>query len=283
MEMVMFIGLGIGIGVLSGFFGIGGGIILTPLLLIMGKSPSEAIALSLLLTLGSTVTGAFSHAKRKNVVWRDAAIIGGSGALTSMVLAPLVVKMDNVEWAGMLTSLLYIVILSVFAYRFLKKRTAANTTSDGQRAGFAKLSVIGIAAGVVSSLMGVSGGFVLTPLLTGWVRYDLKRAIGTGVAAAMLIVTLGLATHIGTGAGLPYMSGIFLIAGALLGTPFGTKRLLRFKDRTVDRLLGGFYVVVAVSVTLKLVHASTSALFLLIGVALYLIGYISFRSPKPVA
>ncbi len=76
MEFILFILLGSTIGILSGFFGIGGGIILTPLLLILGYPASTAIVLSLLLTLGSTVTGTVSHMRLKNFHVRDALAVG---------------------------------------------------------------------------------------------------------------------------------------------------------------------------------------------------------------
>ncbi|MCY1692383.1 TSUP family transporter [Exiguobacterium sp. SL14] len=64
---ILFILLGAIIGILSGFFGIGGGIILTPLLLILGYEASTAIVLSLLLTLGSTITEYTLASSLKNI------------------------------------------------------------------------------------------------------------------------------------------------------------------------------------------------------------------------
>lgn len=88
MEFLSFIILGTVIGILSGFFGIGGGIILTPLLLILGYPVSTAIVLSLILTLGSTITGIFSHIRLKNVHLRDSLAVGLSGVLGSIFITP---------------------------------------------------------------------------------------------------------------------------------------------------------------------------------------------------
>ncbi|MEW8975546.1 MAG: TSUP family transporter, partial [Exiguobacterium sp.] len=89
-----FLILGFFIGIISGFFGIGGGIILTPLLLILGYAPSVAIATSLMLTLGSTVSGTISHLRLKNVVWRDSLVVGGVGIIGSTIATPLVLRLE---------------------------------------------------------------------------------------------------------------------------------------------------------------------------------------------
>lgn len=263
MDLLLFLVLGAAIGILSGFFGIGGGIILTPLLLILGYTPSTAIVLSLLLTLGSTVTGTFAHLRQNNFHLRDAVTIGVSGIIGSAAITPVVFWMERHSGADTVISTLYIVLLLLFAIQFLKPAKKVIRETSVPHASFYKLVAIGAAAGILSSLMGVSGGFLLTPLLMGWVRFPLKQAIGTSIAAATLIVLGGVTSYFMSGTQAPLALGIALIIGALIGSPLGASFLNLFSSQFVKKSLGSFYAAVAASVFLKTTHYEQLSLLLL--------------------
>ncbi len=251
MEWILFILGGASIGVISGFFGIGGGIVLTPALLILGYEPSQAIMLSLMLTLGSTITGSLSHFRLNNVNVKLAMILGGFGVIGSVVTAPFVKWLDSLNGAATVISVAYIAILSWFSYQFFSKRDN-ETKAKGKGA----VPVIGFFTGVISSLMGVSGGFVMTPLLTKWIKLDLNKAIGTSISAASIIVISGIGSYMFTGETLDFRHGIVLIIGALLGTPLGSVQLKRFKVAKVKQMLSYMYMIVAVSVLFKMLSLS---------------------------
>ncbi|MFP3359914.1 sulfite exporter TauE/SafE family protein, partial [Planococcus sp. SIMBA_143] len=98
--------------------------------------------------------------------------------------------------------IVYIGILSWFSYQFFSKRQ-----EDTQAKGSFAAPVIGLFTGMISSLMGVSGGFVMTPLLTKWLKLDLNKAIGTSISAASIIVLSGIASFMYTGESLDYRHG----------------------------------------------------------------------------
>ncbi|GLI84653.1 UPF0721 transmembrane protein [Rossellomorea marisflavi] len=262
MEWIYFIIGGAFIGILSGFFGIGGGIVLTPTLLVLGYDPSQAIILSLMLTLGSTVTGTISHIRLKNVNGRLAIILGIAGVIGSTVTAPFVKWLEASNGASLFISIAYIAILGWFSYQFFRKEK-----SDAKPKGKGAVPVIGFITGVISSLMGVSGGFVMTPLLSKWIRLDLKKAIGTSITAASIIVLSGIGSYMAAGETLDYRHGVLLIAGALIGTPIGSTQLKNFATDKVKRMLAFLYIIVAASVILKLLQIPTLSL-ILIGAAM---------------
>ncbi|MGX1265431.1 putative membrane protein YfcA [Rossellomorea marisflavi] len=262
MEWIYFIIGGAFIGILSGFFGIGGGIVLTPTLLVLGYDPSQAIILSLMLTLGSTVTGTISHIRLKNVNGRLAIILGIAGVIGSTVTAPFVKWLEASNGASLVISIAYIAILGWFSYQFFRKEK-----SDAKSKGKGAVPVIGFITGVISSLMGVSGGFVMTPLLSKWIRLDLKKAIGTSITAASIIVLSGIGSYMAAGETLDYRHGVLLIAGALIGTPIGSTQLKNFATDKVKRMLAFLYIIVAASVILKLLQIPTLSL-ILIGAAM---------------
>ncbi|MGG1631196.1 sulfite exporter TauE/SafE family protein [Rossellomorea sp. NRS-1567] len=274
MELFLFMIGGAVIGILSGFFGIGGGIILTPTLLVLGYEPSQAIILSLMLTLGSTVTGTMSHIRLKNVNGKLAVLLGVFGVMGSVITVPFVKWLDSINGASPIISIVYIGILSWFSYQFLSKR---NKESKAKGASVAPL--IGLFTGVISSLMGVSGGFVMTPLLSKWLKLDLTKAIGTSISAASIIVLSGIGSYLYAGEALDYRHGIMLIIGALIGTPIGSIQLKRFSGVVVKKMLAVLYMVVAVSMIFKMLSISTVSLGLILASVLAFFGMLIY-SPQ---
>jgi uncharacterized membrane protein YfcA len=258
--------LGTLIGILSGFFGIGGGILLTPLLLVFGYEASAAIALSLMLTLGSTTAGTISHIKLKNVNPKHALLIGAFGVVGTWVATPLVFYLETLDGAKPVISLAYIALLTYFAVSFFRSKQHEEGSVGSESV--PRLGFIGLFGGFISSLMGVSGGFVLTPLQVKLLNTEMKRAVGTSIAAAFLIVVSGVINYAVAGADANYWHGLALIAGAMIGSPIGAKQLQRFSSQLVKKALGGFYVAVAISVALNLLGYNDLSLGLLVVLAL---------------
>lgn len=274
-QFIQFLMLGTLIGILSGFFGIGGGILLTPLLLVFGYEASAAIALSLMLTLGSTTAGTISHIRLRNVNVKHAIWIGAFGVMGTWVATPLVFYLEGIDGATFIISLVYITLLTYFAVSFFRSKQHVEGSVGTATA--PRLGVIGLFAGFISSLMGVSGGFVLTPLQVKLLNTEMKRAVGTSISAALLIVISGVISYSVAGADTNYWNGLALIAGAMIGSPFGAKQLQRFGSQQVKKALGGFYATVAVSVALNLVGLNTASLSLLVILALLFIGTLVIR------
>ncbi|WP_214889868.1 sulfite exporter TauE/SafE family protein [Exiguobacterium sp. s142] len=264
--LLSFLLLGTLIGILSGFFGIGGGILLTPLLLVFGYEASAAIALSLMLTLGSTTAGTISHLKLKNVNPKHALLIGAFGVVGTWVATPLVFYLETLDGAKPVISLAYIALLTYFAVSFFRSKQHEEGSIGSESV--PRLGFIGLFGGFISSLMGVSGGFVLTPLQVKLLNTEMKRAVGTSIAAAFLIVVSGVINYAVAGADTNYWHGLALIAGAMIGSPIGAKQLQRFSSQLVKKALGGFYVAVAISVALNLLGFNDISLGLLVVLAL---------------
>lgn len=275
MEWMMFLIGGLLIGIMSGFFGIGGGIVLTPILLISGYAPSHAIMLSLMLTLGSTLSGALAHIRLKNVEGRLAIVLGFFGVIGSVSMVPIVKWLDQLNGSAIVISLLYIGVLSRFAYQFLHKET-----KESPKKGKASTALIGLLTGWISSLMGVSGGFVMTPLLSTWLKVDLRRAIGTSITAASVIVLSGILSYFGSGTTIDWKHGLLLITGALIGSPIGSKQLKRFKNHEVKQVLAYFYIVIAASVFLKLIHLAVLSIGLIIGTVVIFFGWMLYKQVR---
>jgi uncharacterized membrane protein YfcA len=108
----------------------------------------------------------------------------------------------------------------------------------------------------------------------------MKRAVGTSITAALLIVVSGVISYAVAGAETNYLHGLALIAGAMIGSPFGAKQLQRFSSQHVKKALGGFYITVAISVGLNLIGWNTASLALLVTLALLFIVTLLIRPRK---
>ncbi|MDZ4168735.1 MAG: sulfite exporter TauE/SafE family protein [Coriobacteriia bacterium] len=194
-----FVAVGIGFvsGVLSGMFGIGGGIITTPAIrFFTDASALVAVGTPLPVILPSAITGAASYARRGLADVRAGVVVGLAGSLTAVAGA----------WATRLvggsvvlvgTALLIVwaaADMTIQIYRPPREDADAhNVPNTGGRA--LKLAAIGVLTGAYSGFFGLGGGFVLVPLLTRWLRYPIKVAIGTSLVAVALLAVPGTITH----------------------------------------------------------------------------------------
>ncbi len=245
MWSLLFIPLGAVVGALSGFFGIGGGVIIVPVLLFSGYTAAEAVATSLLFVVGTSLAGAKRHTSLGNVSWTTGLLIGLTGAVTAQLSSRLVLAFSGTsDW---LLNVFYLAILSYFAVTLLKKtskrRPKENTTVAA--------GVIGAIAGLLSALLGIGGGFIIVPLLVSWLGYSTHRAVGTSLAAVLFIAFGGLVSYLPS-LTLDFLVPAALILGAFIGAPLGATVTSRYREKEISRRLALLYGVVIVSITLDL-------------------------------
>lgn len=249
--------MGILIGVLSGFFGVGGGFILTPILLLMNYDPIFAITISLMYTIGTSFSGVVAHTKMKNVIWKDALIIAASGAIATQVANPLVLYLRKIGYDQIVIPLLFIILLAYFAVNMLKRqrppskdKTTSNKTFTNKNS---ILILTGCAGGFLSTALGVGGGFIIVPLLISYASYSSKSAVGTSLMSVLFIVLAGFITYM-IKSPIDLTVGGILIVGGLFGAQLGAYMINSYEHHEVKKMLGFLYVVSFISMCLKLFH-----------------------------
>lgn len=272
MEFFLFILLGFSISMLSGFFGIGGGLVLTPVLILMGYTPIEAISTSLLYTIGTSMAGVYAHFKLKNIQWQAALIIGASGVLATQFAYPLVSWLESNGYDATVVPALYLALLSYFAYKMLKKdngitKVAYDASSKGH--GVLKFIFIGFIAGFLSTTLGVGGGFIIVPLLIAYYGFSSKQAVATSLASVIMIVSAGFLTY-AVNNPINFKVGLFLIFGAIIGSQLGALATSHFKSRSIQKLLGFLYIVTVLSLILQITEFPTAGLAVLICYTLFI-------------
>jgi uncharacterized protein len=197
-------------GVLSSLLGVGGGIVMVPMLhYVLGFGFREATLLSLLAIAFQSPTGVYHHARRGAVDWRIAAplvLAGAAGVALGIGLAPRV----PVPWLKLLLAGL----MALAAWRMV----AALPPAQGTRPGLPYLAGAGVLAGVISRLLGIGGGLTTVPLLVmGGVAVHV--AVGTSLVA--VFTNAAVAAAVALAQGLDWMPAVPLVLAALAGVPVG--------------------------------------------------------------
>lgn len=202
------------VGVLAGFlsalFGIGGGIVMVPVLhYVLGFHWHHATALSLLAIAVMSPTAVFQHARRHSVSWRIGLLLalGGAGGVTlGQWLEPRVA----VAWLKFAFALLMVLA----AHRMVAGPAHARFHTQHPAA----LVTLGLAAGVASKLLGIGGGLVTVPVLS-LLGTAIHAAVGSSLVPVFTNGAIASAQALAGGASLWF--GLPLAAGGLLGIPLG--------------------------------------------------------------
>lgn len=247
-------------GVMSGLFGIGGGVIIVPVLIVfLGFTTVEATSTSLAALLMPVGVFAAIAYYRKNLLDRRGSIWIALGLLgTSAVGAMGALEIDRLD--PDLMKQIYGVFLLIMGWRFMEPRKAywewwgitAQTsqapplTKAKDHPQWYKLLLIGLVAGVFSGLFGIGGGVVIVPALVVWLGYEQKLAVGTSLGALLMPVGLpGVVVFARDGVlDLPVAAGV--AAGLVVGAFFGARIALNLSSAQITRLYGVFLFVNAI-------------------------------------
>lgn len=260
MEYILFFVLGGLISVLSGFFGVGGGFILTPILLLMGFSPLQAITTSLFFTVGTSLSGITAHIKLKNILWKEGLIMGTSGIAATQLARPMVYYLEARGWDDIVIPFMYILLLTYFAFSMIRQ---GKKSDEGVIApelfSVPKLMAIGFVGGFASAALGVGGGFIIVPLIITMLGFNPKKGVGTSLFAVLLIVSVGFVSY-AVKTDIDYVIGLMLIAGGLIGSQFGARMTGYFQNKEMNAMLGMLYLATLAGAVLKLVALNKTGL-----------------------
>ncbi|MCM3092870.1 MULTISPECIES: sulfite exporter TauE/SafE family protein [unclassified Cytobacillus] len=263
MEYLLFITLGVLISVLSGFFGVGGGFILTPTLMLFGFSPVEAITTSLLFSIGTSLSGIIAHIRMRNIWLKQGLILGLSGMAATQAAHPFVMFLADRGWDTWAVPLFYTILLSYFALGMLRRGKKPDGSAQSYSPSILKMVLIGFFAGFVSTTLGVGGGFIMVPLSVAYLGMKPKNAVGTSLFAIMLIVSAGYLSYSST-VSIDYWIGLSLVGGGLIGSQFGARLTSYFDNEEITYMLGALYMATVASVILKVIHLNYTGLVLMV-------------------
>jgi len=243
------VAIGVIAGVLSGLFGVGGGIVMTPGIdWLLPVRPIVALATPLPVIFPTSITGAVTYGKAGEVDRRAASWMAATG------LAGAVVGAYATEWVD--PSLLLLATAALLGWQSVGiirgSGRRATTGADAMTAGAGTFATIGVVAGAVSGLLGIGGGLVMVPLLAGWCGMPLKRALGTSLLTIPALVIPGTIVHAYLG-NIDWSATLFLTLGAVPGARVGAKLALGTGERTLRLIVGsGMLLIAALYAVLQL-------------------------------
>ena len=226
-ELMLTVALGAGLGFFGGLFGIGGGIIAIPLLVLgFGMEQSMAQGTALVLMVPNLLIAWWRYSLRHPLPWRAILLVAVSGTLTTWLLAHFATRLDPQILRGLFSAFIALLALRLLIVR---RRPLGEV---GQPLRISLLPVVGVMGGSSMGLLGVGGGLVATPLLTGWLGQ--RQAVAQSLALALVapssvvaLVTYAGAQRVDWSMGLPLaLGGLFTVsAGVAMAHRWSERRL----------------------------------------------------------
>ena len=252
----IFVLVGVGAGVLSGLFGIGGGSLIVPALItLVGMDVLHASATSLAaLLLPVGILGVWEYHKAGLVQWKVAGLLACGLLLGSALGAEIGMSLPTV-WLerGYAAFLLYVAQGYLGFWPWIRGRSGAPEPAAGARkdTSVPVWLVLGFLAGIIAGLFGKGGGVVMVPALMAFFAYRAKEATGTSLAALQLPVGLpGVLLYAKNGVLDLHFAG-WLALGLLVGTFFGTRIAIGLKPAVFKKLFGFFLLGVSLFLILR--------------------------------
>jgi uncharacterized protein len=248
-DVFLILAMGGAVGFLSGVFGVGGGFLMTPLLIFIGIPPAVAVTTGANQILASSVSGVMAHLRRGNVDLKLGAVLTVGGFLGSGVGVALFTLLRKLGQIDLLISLCYVFFLGAIGAAMLaesgssllKRRRGVprrklhrhnwmQTLPFKMRFRRSRLYIsalmplaIGFVVGVLAAVMGVGGGFVMVPAMIYLLEMPTSMVIGTSLLQIIFVtasVTFLQAVNTQT---VDIVLAMLLLAGAVVGAQFGSR------------------------------------------------------------
>ena len=269
--------LGLAVGFLSGMFGVGGGFLMTPLLILMGIPPAVAVASEANHILAASVSGFLAHMRRKNFDFLMGVILLTGGVAGSIIGVFLLKYLLSIGYEKIFISISYVLILIVVGFYMLKESISSlKNISDGKikklhdhawfhglpfklkfRKSHLYISVlppiiIGLIAGILSSVMGVGGGFILIPAMIYILGMPTQIVVGTSLMQIIFVTLVSTIMHSYINQTVDVILSSLLLLGAVIGAQIGTRVMIRLKGEQIRFLFAIIIILVAAVLLLEL-------------------------------
>lgn len=204
--------LGLFVGGLSGLFGIGGGTILVPLLLLLGFETKIAIGISVVQMVFSSMYGSYLNHKKGTLDTLMVTIIGVGGSCGALLSGTITSSFSD--------RTLEMVFLAFAIFALLRLFIKTHENKEEKKVNKIILFVIGFVIGAISMSIGVGGSLIIVPILVGFLHVPLKKATSAGLFFVVFSSVSGLISHTIHGH-IDYESGIIIGLASLIGVYIG--------------------------------------------------------------
>jgi uncharacterized membrane protein YfcA len=274
-NLFLLLGLGGVVGFLSGVFGVGGGFLMTPLLILLGISPAVAVGTQASQILASSFSGVIAHMRRGNVDVRMGLVLVVGGMLGSVIGIWLFGVLRRLGHIDLSISLAYVFFLGIVGALMLVESVRAWFRLRARRDTFTKrhrhlwlhglplkmrfhkshLYIsslmpfgLGVLAGILVAIMGVGGGFLMVPAMIYLLGMPTQMVVGTSLFQITFVTAVTTFLHAANTHTVDVVLALALIVGGVIGAQFGSSAGARLRAEQVRLLLA--LIVLAVCVKL---------------------------------
>ena len=280
MHIGIIIGLGGGVGFLSGLFGVGGGFLMTPLLIFFGIPPAVAVSTEANQIVASSVSGVLAHMRRGNVDFKMGGILMAGGVIGSSLGVALFSFLQSIGQIDLVIQLSYLVFLGIIGSLMLTEsvRTIIRSRKPGAVRGKlhqhnwlhglplkmrfrrSKLYIsailplaLGAFVGILAAIMGVGGGFIMVPAMIYLLGMPTSVVVGTSLFQIIFVtanVTLLQSIQTQT---VDFLLAGLLLFGAVIGAQFGSRAGALLRGEQLRGLLAIMVLAVCIKIGYDLV------------------------------
>ena len=279
-NVFVLLAMGAAVGFLSGLFGVGGGFLITPLLIFYNIPPAIAVATGANQVIASSFSGALAHFKRGTLDVKLGSVLLAGGMVGSSVGAFVFALLRELGQLDLFISLFYVAFLGIIGGLMLvesvntirKARSGAAPTlkRSGQHNWIHRLPlkmrfrtsklfvsvipVLGLGAGIgfLAAIMGVGGGFVMVPALIYLLRVPTNVVVGTSLFQIVFVAAFTTLVHSTANQTVDIVLALILMLGGVAGAQYGARAGQRLRGEQLRALLALLVLAVALRLAFDL-------------------------------
>ncbi len=272
--------MGGAVGFLSGIFGVGGGFLMTPLLIFIGISPSVAVATQANQIVASSVSGVLAHTRRGNVDFKMGVVLTIGGFAGSSIGVYIFTFLREIGQVDLLIQLSYVLFLGVVGFLMLIEsvraisRHRSGTVSRGKlhqhnwlhglpfkmRFRRSRLYIsallplgVGFFVGVLAAIMGVGGGFLMIPAMIYLLGMPTSVVVGTSLFQIIFVTANVTYLQAVSNQSVDVVLALLLLTSAVVGAQLGTKASAKLRGEELRVLLALMVIIVCAKIAFDLV------------------------------
>jgi uncharacterized membrane protein YfcA len=273
--------LGGGVGLLSGMFGVGGGFLTTPLLIVYGIPPTVAAASSASQVTGASVSGVFAHVRRGGVDFKMGGVLVGGGVLGTMAGAWLFRRLQELGQIDTVIGVVYVIMLGSIGGLMAKESLVSIGLSRRGQPPRAKKRrhhplvaslpfrtrfyasglyisplaplMLGFMTGVLTILLGIGGGFILVPAMIYVIGMATGVVVGTSLFQTLFVTAVATMVHATTTKAVDIVLAGLLLVGSVTGAQIGARLATKVKPEYLRLALALMVLGVGIRILLGLV------------------------------
>ncbi len=279
-DVFLLLGMGAGVGVLSGLFGVGGGFLMTPLLIFIGIPPPVAVASEANQLVATSVSGVLAHWRRGAVDFKMGLVLLSGGVLGSGLGVWLFKLLRGIGQIDLAISLCYVVFLGIVGALMMAESLRALLRKQRGVARRGKLHrhtwihglplkmrfqksrlyisavmpfLIGLLVGLLAAIMGVGGGFIMVPAMIYLLGMPTAMVAGTSLFQILFVVSTVTLLQSAANQTVDVILALLLLAGSVVGVQVGSRLGARLPSEQFRVLLAGLVLAVCLKLLFDLV------------------------------